>query len=90
VSVVDGRSGKVKATVPVGMFPDAVAVSPLTGDAFVANANTNTVSVISRQNTVTAIETGVAPFGAAISPQTGLAWIANSVSNTLTAITSGN
>lgn len=39
--------GTVTVTIPGGAIPDAVAVNPVTGAAYVTNFGSNTVSVIS-------------------------------------------
>src|ERR1700730_9914947 len=56
VSVIDGFSNSIIATVSVGTNPSAVRVNPLTNGIYVANENSNTVSVISG-NTNTVIST---------------------------------
>jgi YVTN family beta-propeller protein len=48
VSVIDGATSTVTATVPVGGWPYGVAVDPGTHTVYVANSASNTVSVISR------------------------------------------
>ena len=55
LSVVDGASNAVVATVPLGTWPVGVAVNPRTNRIYVANDNTNNVSVIDgASNTVVA------------------------------------
>jgi YVTN family beta-propeller protein len=48
VSVINGRTGTVVATIRVGLIPDGVAVNPRTDTAYVVNADDSTVSVIAR------------------------------------------
>ncbi len=48
----------VTATVPVGILPGAVAVNKKTDTVYVANANSDTVSVITGSDTVSVIRTG--------------------------------
>ena len=48
VSVIDGATSAVTATIPVGLDPAGVAVDPGTHTAHVANSESGTVSVISR------------------------------------------
>jgi YVTN family beta-propeller protein len=45
VTVIDGTDNST-TTVPLGLHPDAVAVNPFTGQAYVANEGDNTVTVI--------------------------------------------
>ena len=51
VSVIDGASNTVAATVSVGSDPLAVAVNAVTGQVYVANESSGTVSVIDGQGT---------------------------------------
>ena len=44
--MIDEATSTVTATVPVGVFPYEVAVDPATHAAYVANADSGTVSVI--------------------------------------------
>ena len=46
VSVVDGATGAIKATVAVGNRPSGIAVDPVTNTIYVANVLDSTVSVI--------------------------------------------
>jgi len=46
VSVIDGRTDTVAATVPMDKRPWAVAVNPVTNTIFVANQLTDKVTVI--------------------------------------------
>jgi hypothetical protein len=46
VSVIDGATNAVKATVPVGSEPAGVAVDEITDNIYAANFGSNTVSVI--------------------------------------------
>jgi YVTN family beta-propeller protein len=46
VSVVDAASGKILANIEVGLHPSAMAVSPDGQYLYVANANSDTISVI--------------------------------------------
>ena len=55
VSVIDGASNTVVATVAVGSYPHGVAVNPNTNRIYVANSVSNNVSVIDgATNTVVA------------------------------------
>src|ERR1700753_2092596 len=68
------------ATVPVGTEPLGVAVDPTTGNVYVANEGSDTVSVISEKtNMVTAtIPVGPGPFGVAVDPTTGNVYVTDS------------
>src|SRR5215204_1022026 len=79
VSVIDSATNTVVATVPVGITPEGVAVTPDGAYAYVANFNNNTVSVIAAAtNTVVAtVPVGKNPFGTAITPDGAFAYVAN-------------
>jgi YVTN family beta-propeller protein len=93
VSVINGRTSTVTATVAVGHGPVEVAVHPKTDTIYVTNngsivAPSNTVSVISgRTNTVTATLTvGSDPEGVAASSKTNTAYVANSGDGTVSVL----
>ena len=60
VSVINGRTGQVTATIGVGALPGAITVNPATDIIYVANSDASTISVINgRTNKVTAtVEVG--------------------------------
>jgi YVTN family beta-propeller protein len=70
VSVINAGTNTVTATVTVGRFPYAVAITPNGQFAYVANLFDKTVSVINTStNTVTAtVPVGYTPVGVAITP----------------------
>ena len=69
MSVIDGSTHTVTATVPVGKLPLGVAVDPGTHTVYVTNDEDDTVSVIDGStHTVTA----TVPVG---KPRTGWRWI---------------
>ena len=70
VSVIDGWSHVVVATVRVGHHPDGVAVDSTTHTVYVANSDSHTVSVINGStHTVTAtVPVGNTPFGVTVNP----------------------
>jgi YVTN family beta-propeller protein len=78
----------VLATVAVGAFPGGVAVNPAGTRAYVANQNSNNVSVIdTASNTVVAtVVVGTAPFGVAVNPAGTHAYVANVSSNNVSVI----
>jgi len=89
VSVIAvGGSPAVVATIPVGSGPHGVAVSPNSSLAYVENAVSQTVSVISvATNQVTAtISTGGKAFVAAFTPDSSTAYVVNKESNTVSVI----
>jgi YVTN family beta-propeller protein len=80
VSVLDGNTNLVIATVPVGPLPCAITVDPATGMVFVANANGNSVSVLNSQtaSVVATIPVGAFPCAIAAMPQTNQIYVGNS------------
>src|SRR5947207_164168 len=79
VSVIDTASKTVMATVPVGNFPNGVALTPDGAHVYVANVVDGTVSVIETAgNTVTAtVPVGLFPFGVAVTPDGAHVYVAN-------------
>ena len=88
--MINGRTNKVITTVRVGSLPEGVAANPKTNTVYVANADSNTVSVISgRTNTVIAtVRVGIGPEGVAANPRTNTSYVANIGSDTVSVITS--
>jgi YVTN family beta-propeller protein len=89
VSVIDTSTNAVIATVPVGISPSGVAITPDATRAYVTNQGGNSVSVIATAtNTVTAtIGVGLLPTGVAITPDGARAYVADSASNDVSVIT---
>ncbi len=88
VSVINGRTNTVTATIPVGGVPFGVAVDPKTNTIYVTNHFSDTVSVISgRTNTVTAtIPVGGDPNGVAVDRKTNTIYVANLRDSTVSMI----
>jgi YVTN family beta-propeller protein len=98
VSVIDGGTNKVVATLPgteippagitVGNSPQDVSVNPDTNKAYVANYDDNTVSVIDgRTNKVlSTINVGNTPYGVSVNPDTNMAYVANRNNGTVSVI----
>jgi YVTN family beta-propeller protein len=98
LSVIDGSTYKVVATVPVGAFPAGVVVSPDGRHAYIAqggdnavavfDTNTNDVSVIdTRTNRVVrVIPAGQFPAGVAVTHDGASVYVANELSANVTVI----
>ncbi len=89
VSVINGATNTVTATVAVGSHPFPVVVDdPTTDTVYVANSDANSVSVISgATNTVIAtIPVGSTPQGLGVDTATNTIYVANSASNTVSVI----
>ena len=78
VSVIDGSTNLVIATIPVGDAPRDIAVNPNTNRIYVSNEASERLSVIDG-NSNTVIDTiGVCnPSGVGVNPDTGLIYVVN-------------
>ena len=90
VSVIDGATNLVTATVPVGFNPWAVGVNPTTNRVYVANRGSKSVSVIDgATNAVTAtVPVGTSPQGVGVNPITNQVYVAKSF--TISTSSTGN
>ncbi|WP_245813674.1 RICIN domain-containing protein [Rhodococcus marinonascens] len=81
----------VTDTVPVGRFPEAVAITPDGSRAYTPNNNDDTVSVIDTgTDMVTAtVPVGSFPIGVAITPDGSLGYVTNSSDSTVSVIDTG-
>jgi 6-phosphogluconolactonase len=90
VSAAGTLMPKSPATVPVGIGPVQVAVSPDGRHAYVANIDANTVSqfMVGGDGTLTAtspptVATGASPWGVAVSPDTSSVYVTNAGAGTV-------
>jgi YVTN family beta-propeller protein len=88
VSVIDTASHAVVITIPVGQFPEGVAIRPDGAFAYVANARSNTVSIISTINNrvVATVPVGSVPRSIAFRPDGAFAYVSNFGSNSISVI----
>jgi len=88
VSVIDGASNTVVATVAVGSNPRGVAVNPTTNHIYVTDNFSSNVSVIDgASNTVVAtVAVGMSPQGVAVNPNTNRIYVANWGDDTVSVI----
>ena len=88
VSVIDGTTNTVIATIPVGSSPVGVGVNPATNRIYVANFADNTVSVIdgTTDEVIATIPVGTLPHGVGVNPLTNGIYVANSFDNTVSVI----
>ena len=64
-----------------------IAVNPAGTRVYVANVNSNTVSVINTvSNAVTTVAAGMAPFGVSVNPEGTLIYVANLNSGTVSVL----
>lgn len=88
VSVIDGATNVVTATIPVGTGPNAVAVDSATNTVYVTNYLSNSVSVIDgATNVLTAtVPVGQGPDGVDVNLVTDTVYVANNGSNTVSVV----
>ena len=88
VSVINTATNAVVATIPVGIVPEIVAVSPDGTRAYVANQGSDTVSVINTStNTVVAtIPAGSQPVGVGVTPNGTRVYVTNINASTVSVI----
>jgi YVTN family beta-propeller protein len=88
VSVIDTATNTVVATIPVGTFPIAVAVTPDGTHVYVTNNGSNNVSVIrtATNAVVKTIPVGSGPYGVAVTPDGTHVYVTNLGSNNVSVI----
>jgi YVTN family beta-propeller protein len=88
VSVIDTATNKVTATIPVGDFPDGVAVSPDGRRAYITNTGSGTVSVIdtATNKVIATIATSAQSVGIAVSPDGRRVYTANLLDQSISVI----
>ncbi len=85
-----GANALPGAAVPVGQRPRGLAVSPDGRQVYVANFNSDSVSVVDTgSGEVTAIPVGDGPVQAVVSPDGGRAYVANIGSDSLSVVDTG-
>jgi YVTN family beta-propeller protein len=85
--VIDGASNTT-ATVVTGTFPNAIALNPVTNKIYVANRNSNNVTVIDgASNTATTVAVGTNPQDITLNPVTNKVYVTNFNSGNVTVIT---
>ena len=85
VSVINGTTNSVIATVPVGMSPCDIAVNPQTNKIYVTNRNGQSLTVIDgATNNTTTVNVGDQPCGLAVNTATNKVYVANQASGNIT------
>lgn len=78
LSIIDLATNTVIATVPVGHYPQGIAINPAGTAVYTANSNSNDFTVIDTANhTSTTIPGGLVPCGVAVHPDGTRIYIAN-------------
>jgi YVTN family beta-propeller protein len=81
------RAQIATTTVSAGGFPLAVAVNPVTNKIYVANGDSNTMTVIDgASNSTTTVNAGTRPISVAVNPVTNKIYVANFNSANVTVI----
>jgi YVTN family beta-propeller protein len=97
ISVIDGRSGRVKGSVSVGPIPFTLAVNPVTHTVYVTDLGAQTVSVVDGAacNAVrvhgckrrpATVDVGETPGGIALDPRTDTIYVTGETSNDVSVI----
>lgn len=88
VSVIDGASSTVIATIPAGRTPRDVAVNSKTNMVYVANSGSSEVTVIDggSNEVIATVAVGKEPWGIAADPSTDRVFVSNRRSDTLSVI----
>jgi len=88
VLVIDGSSDVVSSTIPVGLYPQDIAVNPTTNYLYVANRDSNSVSVIDglSDSVVATVTVGISPKAIALNPMTNRIYVANNGDGTVSVI----
>ena len=75
------------ATVPVGLWPQQIAINDRTNTIYVVNTHADSVSVIDgRTNRGRDVPTGRGPWALAVEPATNMVYVANRLSDKVTVI----
>ena len=85
VTVIDGPTNSVVATVAVGTHPRAIAFNPVANKIYVANSGDSTVTVIdaAHNNATTTVNVGVYPCALAVNAETNRVFVVNANLNSL-------
>src|SRR5579884_2701294 len=88
VSVINGATNNVIASITVGSVPYGVAFDPSNGYVYVTNSNSGSVSVINgaTNNVIASITVGYYPHGVAFDPSNGYVYVANPYSDSVSVI----
>jgi len=85
--VIDGATNGT-TPVAVGTGPCAVAVNPVTNKIYVANSNSNNLTVVDgATNATTNVAAGTAPYSVVVNPLTNKIYVTNNGSATVTVLT---
>jgi YVTN family beta-propeller protein len=79
VSVIDGKTNTVTATIPIRGYPSDVSINPSTNLAYVTDQDNNTMYVLDgKTNKVIAhLKVGEAPINVSVNPSTNMVYVAS-------------
>ncbi|MFN8475244.1 MAG: kelch repeat-containing protein [Anaerolineae bacterium] len=88
LSVIDGETNKVIASVPVGKGASRIAFNPVTNNVYVTNSGDSTVSVVdgASHQVLATIPVEAGPLGVAVNPDTNRVYVANGDRKTVSVI----
>lgn len=88
VDLINGTTDGIFSSVPVGSYPDAIAVDLAVGCVYISNWFSDNVTVLDAGNGsfVASIPVGSEPDGVLYDPDSGLVYVANNGSDNLTLI----
>jgi gliding motility-associated-like protein len=88
ISVLDPTGGQIVKTIPVGLYPYGVVVSPNGTRVYVSNILDKSMSVISTitNEVIATIPVGDHPLGISVSPDGNRVYVANEESNSVSVI----
>jgi YVTN family beta-propeller protein len=92
IGALSAHAQNVTASVHVGTGPKSVALNPVTNRIYVANYNSNNVTVIdgATNTTLITVATGAGPSQVAVNSVTNKIYVANYLSNNVTVINGAN
>jgi YVTN family beta-propeller protein len=90
VSVIEGTTNRVIASIPVGIYPSAAAFDSSNGDIYVENTGSDNISVITGSSNMVAatIPVGSVPSGAAFDSSNGEIYVTNQGSRNVSVLSS--
>lgn len=88
VRIIDTRTGRVEASVPVGKSPRAIALSPDSSEIYISNSSVDTVSVIDAATlkVTRTLSTGFEPDGLVTDKAGETLYVANRLSSDISVI----
>jgi YVTN family beta-propeller protein len=91
VTVINGATNAVTATLPTDIEPYSIAINPVTARVYVANILGDDVTVLDEATNGTAtLAAASAPTAVAVNPATNTVYLANNASNDLSVINGAN